>query len=285
MEPSVKSRFLPPIPYYVRDRLAEVCDVQLIDHHHPVYKAWSKDWQRRQRPSNRATDPVSAEFGRRMQAWEYLLRKFLFNHGVLVCAERYLAFKDRAYGRSERWRRNCREIDVVVGQVENPGVFVEIKTRERAEPFARGGYAQLTASLAVASARWTDVRGLLVNIYVGQVLGLSGTVEGSIKFSSLSSIPKELKAIDPKCPAILWLDGQELFDYGVRVGTFKYGDLAGLTELRQQTRDPEKRVAKSAEEGSQFNSLGDALRAATIRNNGAVSMDTKERIRRAERKQ
>jgi len=247
-------------PYHFNGHRFDVADVSLIDHRHPIYHAWQRVYRDRNRQLTAKTDNVAAEYGRRLQRWEALVRLFIASTGATLADTRYLAFKQRKKSTSSVWRQNCREIDLVFGSDLRPKIFCEVKPRERTVHRDHRGISQLTASIAVASARWEGVRGVLLNVYLGGVLRLLRTDIEEPNFCNLDKLKPSIENVSTDEVPTIWIDWGELLAYGMQVGYFVAGEANELSVLRHETREPVARLA----ENEANESCNSALRAALL---------------------
>jgi Holliday junction resolvase-like predicted endonuclease len=249
-------------PYYFNGQRFDVTEVKLIDHHHPAYHVWQRAYRAKNRTTTEQTDQVAAEYGRRLQRWETLVRSFIHSTGAPLLSKRYLAFKQRRRFCRGEWRQNCREIDVVFGNDTKPTILCEVKLRERTSYRANSGIGQVKASIAVASARWSDVRGALINVYLGGVLRLPQAENDEKKFCQLEDLRS---VIENECQneiPTIWIDGGKLLEFGQKIGHLSLGEADELSVLRHHTFTPAARIAVTESQDRRDSSLRAALKSA-----------------------
>lgn len=215
--------------FHAQKREAPV-KVSLVRPEHPGYREWCRQWRLRTL-STRPRDPFAQEYYAQLIGWEEAVRRLL-GESVAAVAERILVSEGRP---GNRPRTSYFELDFVSGSEVEPRLFVEIKLRQRSEGVATG-WSQLRRSLATARTRWPDLRGICVCVAMGGILQTEEV--SAVSTVQPPDLPRRLEAVTAADGEVLWLEGREVADFGIRSQIFTEDDVQQLAELRLDMLHP-----------------------------------------------
>lgn len=216
--------------------------VRLVSPEHPGYREWCREWRQRT-VSTRPRDPFAQEYYAQLMGWEEAARRLLADT-VAAAAERILVSEGRP---GIRPRTSYFELDFVSGSELEPCLFVEIKLRQRTEGVSTG-WSQLRRSLATARTRWPHLRGISVCVAMGKILQTE-------EVSAVSTVrPHDLRgrleAVTATDGEVLWLEGREVADFGIRSQIFTEDDVQQLAELRLDMLHPVRVLERRRQQAS-----------------------------------
>jgi len=204
--------------------------VSLVRPEHPGYREWCRQWRLRT-VSTRPRDPFAQEYYAQLMAWEEAVRRLLADT-VAASAERILVSE---VSPGIRPRTSYFELDFVSGNEVEPCLFAEIKLRQRTEGVSTG-WSQLKRSLAAARTRWPHLRGISVCVAMGKILQTEEVF--AVSTVHPSDLRGRLEAVTGADGEVLWLEGREVADFGVRSQIFTEDDVQQLAELRLDMLHP-----------------------------------------------
>lgn len=218
-------------------------NVSLVPPEHRGYR----DWCRRQRlraDDNRPRDPIARDYYQQLMVWEAVVQRLL-SVSVSECAAERILESEGVFGVTIRTKYN--ELDFVSGSHLDPRVFVEIKLRERSESVGRTGWNQLSRSLASARTRWPHLGGISVCVAMGRILQTEEQLSVSpVRPDDLRGRLESVRCADGE---VLWLDGQDVADYGVAARMLTEEDVQLLPELRKDMLYPVRVLERLRRQG------------------------------------
>ena len=196
------------------------------------YRAWCRAHMQRTQ-SDRRRDPFAQDYNTELRRWESVVQQLL---GAVVensVDERILVSRQP----DSRGRAVLRyhELDFVAGSVIAPRLFAEIKLRERTVS-SKTGWSQLERSLRIARTEWPDLRGICLNIAMGELLGTE--LESSCSMTNVTDLPAVIEDVSQRDGGTVWVQGRDLAAFAVQSGLLNSDDVRRLPELRQAMRNP-----------------------------------------------
>ena len=206
--------------------------IALVRTSDPGYRAWCRS-RRERTESGRRRDPFAQDYHAELMRWEAVVQQLLAAVIPDSMEERILVSPH--YGRKGKATSMYLELDFVSGQVSTPDMFVEIKIREQSMN-GKSGWPQLDRSLGIARTRWPDVRGICINVALGNILETEQEpVYPTVPISELPGVLAELSMRDG---ATTWICGRDLAAFAVNQSLLTCEDVQRLPVLRQAMRNP-----------------------------------------------
>jgi len=129
------------------------------------------------------------------------------------------------------------ELDFVSGTDVAPKRFVEIKLRQSTEK-GTSGWPQLNRSLGVAAVRWPEVRGLSINVAMGDVLKTEPVI--TVSPVELRELPNIIEHASGEGEPTIWLRGSDVAEFAVHRNLLSVEDVIRLPELREVMLNPSR---------------------------------------------
>lgn len=196
------------------------------------YRAWCRS--RRERAENgRPRDPFAQDYNAELMRWELVVQKLLAAAIPNSADERILVSTQS--DRKGKAVPIYHELDFVSGPSYAPQLFVEIKIRERSTN-ARTGWSQLHRSLKIARTEWPDLRGICVNIAIGDLL--STEQECAIPTTAIPDMRDTVANLSQQDGATIWLRGNDLAAFAVKHSFLTLEEIQRLPDLRRAMLNP-----------------------------------------------
>ena len=211
-------------------------DIHLVLPTHPHYRAWV-DNIRQLKSERERTDPFAAAYTIALYKWESVVQHILtttVTHTHPTCPERILTYTTP--NQQGRWRKQYRELDYVAGDKRDPQFIVEIKLQEKGYASMRGsrGWSQLNKASTITQHIWPNLRTFCINVAMGQILRIEENAR--TRATTIPELPQIFAQTD-KQPTI-WINGQEVAQYGTDNGLLTTEDIDNLASLRSEMLNP-----------------------------------------------
>ena len=128
-----------------------------------------------------------------------------------------------------------RELDFVSGHVSAPDMFGEIKIREQSIK-GKSGWGQLDRSLQIARTQWPMVRGICINVALGDILETEP--ECNNPTVTLSELPGVIAERSQQDGATVWIRGSDVASFAMEQNLLTLMDIQRLPQLRQAMQNP-----------------------------------------------
>lgn len=196
------------------------------------YRAWCRAHKQRTQ-NDRRRDPFAQDYGTELRRWEFVVQQLL---GAVIensVDERILVSRQP----DSRGRAVLRyhELDFVAGSVFAPRLFAEIKLRERTVS-SKTGWSQLERSLQIARTQWPDLRGICLNIAMGDLLGTE--LESNCPMTDVTDLAAVIEDVSQRDGGTIWIQCRDLAAFAVQRGLLNSDDVRRLPELHQAMRNP-----------------------------------------------
>ncbi len=196
------------------------------------YRAWCRT--RRERAENgRPRDPFAQDYNAELIRWEGIVQQLLAAAMPNSMDERILV--STRYDRKGKVATIYHELDFVSGTFSTPQMFVEIKIREQSVN-AKSGWPQLDRSLGIARTKWPDLRGICVNIAIGDVLNTEQ--ECAATTTAIPGLSRAMEDLSQQDGATIWIRGGDVAAFALEHSLLKCEDVLQLRDLRQAMLNP-----------------------------------------------
>ncbi len=229
--------------------------IRLVTILDPGYRAWCRS-RRERMETGRARDPLAQDYYAELKRWEGVVQQLLAAAISNPVDERILESPTR--DRKGKTISIYREIDFVSGRATSPDIFVEIKFREQSMN-GKSGWPQLDRSLEIARTRWPGVRGLCVNVALGDVL----QTEQECVYPTVmtSELPAAIQDLSLKDGNTVWICGNEVAAFALQHDLFTDDDVRRLPELREVMLNPQVVLqTRNVQSGTTLTGLFDQFR-------------------------
>lgn len=206
--------------------------IDLVKTSDPGYWAWCRS-RRERTESGRRRDPFAQDYNAELMRWEAVVQQLLAAVIPDPIEERILV--SQTHDRKGRATSIYLELDFVSGDVSAPDMFVEIKIREQSMN-GKSGWPQLDRSLGIARTQWPNVRGICINVALGDVLQTEQ--ECSNPTMAISELPDAIEDLSQSDGATIWICGTDVAAFAVDHHLLTCDDVRRLPELRQAMRNP-----------------------------------------------
>lgn len=200
--------------------------VSLIPETHPVYQKLNRRFASRSDSS--ASDPLAVEYFAKLKRWESATLRLLSELLPRSAGSCVLASLQRTPGQANWY---YRELDLVLGDVETPTHFVELKLRERG--YVAGIWRQLSRSLRIARNRWPRVQGISICVHMAEVLNL----QPEHRTTPLADLGRWVQSLDGKKRTVK-LSGSEIARRACQQGLLSNSDVHDLAATRRAMLAP-----------------------------------------------
>lgn len=209
-----------------------VQNVSLVNPSDHKYRSWCRE-HRERTSDDRPRDPFAQDYCSELMRWEAVIQRVLGIGLPGAIEERILVYQSQH--RPGRQTQGYLEIDHVLGSPTAPELFVEIKIRELSEK-GKSGWPQLERSLGIARTRWPGVKGVCVNVAIGDVLN----IEPNCVFPTVT--PQELPVtIQETCQndgTTIWMRGLDVASFALSETLLTVEQIRQLPALRQAMLNP-----------------------------------------------
>jgi hypothetical protein len=196
------------------------------------YRTWCR-LRRERRESGRPRDPFAQDYNAELMRWEVVVQKLLAAAIPNSVDERILV--STQYDRKGKVASIYHELDFVSGPFSAPQMFVEIKIREQSIN-AKTGWSQLDRSLRIARSQWPNLRGICVNIAIGDLLGTEQ--ECAITPIAIPDMRDAVADLSQQDGATIWLRGSDVAAFAMEHSLLTCEDVLRLPDLRQAMLNP-----------------------------------------------
>ncbi len=183
--------------------------------------------------SGRRRDPFAQDYHAELLRWEKVVQGLLDTVIPDSVDERILVAP--GIDRKGRAISLYKELDYVAGTASNPDIFVEIKIREQSSK-GKSGWSQLDQSLRTARAQWRSVRGLCINVAMGDILQTEP--ECSRPTTQLSELASVIADLSQQDGATVWIRGSDVAAFAVERNLMTTEHVISLPKLRKAMQDP-----------------------------------------------
>ena len=196
------------------------------------YRAWCRSRKERTE-SGRPRDPFAQDYNAELIRWEAVVQKLLAATIPDCVSERILS--STQYNRNGKAASIYHELDFVSGLFSAPQMFVEIKIREQSIK-AKTGWSQLDRSLDIARTQWPSLRGICVNIAIGDVL--STERECAFATTAIPDMRDAVADLSQQDGATIWIRGSDVAAFAMEQSLLSREDIQRLPDLRQAMLNP-----------------------------------------------
>ena len=206
--------------------------IGLVSTSHSGYRAWCRAL-REKKESGRRRDPFAQDYNAELLRWEAVVQRLLATVVPDTVDERILVAPD--IDRKGKASSIYRELDFVSGHVSAPDMFGEIKIREQSIK-GKSGWGQLDRSLQIARTQWPMVRGICINVALGDILETEP--ECNNPTVTLSELPGVIAERSQQDGATVWIRGSDVASFAMEQNLLTLMDIQRLPQLRQAMQNP-----------------------------------------------
>lgn len=196
------------------------------------YRAWCRSFKEKSE-TGRPRDPFAQDYHTELMRWELVVQKVLAA-AIPDSVDERILFSTQA-DRKGKVVPIYHELDFVSGTFIEPQLFVEIKIREQSIN-KKTGWPQLNRSLSIARAQWPNLRGICVNIAIGDLLGTEQ--ECAVSTTPISDLGEAVADLSQHDGATIWLSGTAVAAFAVKQTLLTHGDVQRFPDLRRAVLNP-----------------------------------------------